>query len=597
MKSLRTFFSLLFAGLCFVIAFGTGIMIFLQYRAYIKESYTAVIENSAHAVERLFPGIKNMDDFLAEGNSRSQDYLNLVLQINEIAEAYNFAYIYYLLYDKGNFLFVIDTDEESIESFYGGTFDEHWLMVYEDAPDEAFAALTQKTFTLTQKPYTDEWGTFVSGFHPLLDDSGTVVGVLGVDYDVSRVQDLEHRAAFAFGISLIIAMAAACLISLRAAASITKPINEVAVAANTLSQMRFDIKTSKLRNDEIGMMQRALYAIRDTLRQTMGEINNEQLGKQLNISRNLNQIIKRSTDELQTISSGMDLLDGTSKQEKNSVQKTADAAADIIKSIELLNRAVESQSESITSSAHLIEEMVKGIHNIQNTVHDANRITETLGDSSKTGRKNLEQLAENLTRIAERSVALEKANETIASIASQTNILAMNAAIEAAHAGETGKGFAVVSSEIRKLAVLSNQESESISAEIKNMAGAINEIRQVSGHTVESMNNIFNKLSDMNASFAGIKSTIEMQAVNGNRILESLKTIRDMANEVNNGSGKIRQDSDVIDKTVRELKTVSEEVGRSVNETRQAGKQMADSFSMAKKIEDGKIIIRPGRQR
>ena len=171
----------------------------------------------------------------------------------------------------------------------------------------------------------------------------------------------------------------------------------------------------------------------------------------------------------------------------------------------------------------------------------------------------------------------------------------MNAAIEAAHAGEAGRGFAVVSSEIRKLAVSSNRESESISTEIRNMAEAIAEIRKVSAVTVESMQHIFMKLSEMGASFASIKGTIEMQAVNGGRILDALGKIRGMADEVNRGSANIQQGSSAIDRTVRNLRAVSEEVGSSVDAARQASEQIAVSFSMAKKIADGAVMVRPGQ--
>jgi methyl-accepting chemotaxis protein len=593
MKSLRVTFFLLFVGLCFVVAFGMGMMLFLQYHSYIKRSYTEVITNTAGSVERLFPRLKDSGGLIADGEARRDAYFELVRQVNEITEAYGFAYIYYLQYSDGAFRFIFDTDD--LDSFDDGTFDRYWLKAYDDAPEEAVEAWNRKALVITREAYTDEWGTFISGFYPIPGPSGAVAGLLGLDFDVSYVKGLERRSLLAFGFSLLIALVVAGLLSFRVASSITGPINEVAAAANTLAQMRFDIKTSQLRKDEIGIMQKALYAIRDTLRQTMGEINDEQLGKQLNISRNLNQIISRSSEELRTISARVDILEGKTREENESVRDTAVSVADIISSIETLNRAVESQSESVAASSDLIEQMVMGIRDIEATVREANEITETLGESSKDGRKTLERLTEDLSRMAERSAALEQANETIANIAAQTNILAMNAAIEAAHAGEAGKGFAVVSSEIRKLATSSNRESESISAEIKNMAEAIAEIRKVSGLTVESMNTIFMKLSEMGASFASIKGTIEMQAVNGGRILDALKKIRNMADEVNNGSAVIRQGSVAIEKTVKDLQAVSEEVGESVSTAQQASRQIGVSFSMAKKIVDGTIIVRPDR--
>jgi methyl-accepting chemotaxis protein len=592
MKTLRATFFLLFVGFGFVIAVGMGMMLFLQYRSYIRKSYSDVIENTAHTVDRLFPQIEDTDSLLAQGEAREESYFSLVRQINEINESFGFAFIYYIQYTGGNFRFVLDTDD--ISSFEDGTFfDEYWLKDYLDAPDEALYALTQNEFTITKEPYTDEWGTFISGFYPITNDAGAVTGVLGLDFDVSYVRNLEQKAVFAFTLSLAVVLMVAGLLSLRIAASITRPINEVAVAANTLAQMRFDIKTSKLRKNEIGVMQRALYAIRDTLRQTMGEINDEKLGKQLNISKNLNQIIEQSSEELRTISAGMDLLESKIREENEFVQETSISVTDISGSIETFKRAVDSQMESIASSSELIEQMVRDIHDIQAMVRKAQDITETLGESSKGGKKTLEQLTEDMALMTERSAALEQANGTIANIATQTNILAMNAAIEAAHAGESGKGFAVVSSEIRKLAVSSNKESESISIEIKNMAESIDKIRDVSSLTVESMNNIFMRLSEMNASFAVISNNIEIQAVKGGRILEDLKKIRTVADEVNSGSDSIQRGSTSIEKTVRDLQAASEEVGSSVSTAQKASKQIAVSFSMAKKLMDGTIIVRP----
>ena len=592
MKSLRTTFLLLFSGLSLAVALGIGLILFFQYHLYIVRSYTETIENTARSIERLFDEIKDPQSIIDEGRAGSQKYFDLVYKLNHISESYGFVYIYYVQQNRGKINFIIDTDD--IELF-GGDIDNYLLKPYDDAPDEIMQAWTSGMFTITKEPYTDEWGTFVSGFLPIMDDSGRVAGVLGLDLDVSYVLGLQNQAIYVFIISLVIIMTAAFMVSLKVASSITKPINEVAVATNTLAQMRFDIKTSKLRKDEIGIMQTALYAIRDTLRQTMGEINDEKLGKQLNISKNLNKIINQSNEELRTIINGINLLANKSGEEKDSVQKTSKSVDDISKNIEALSKAVESQSENINSSSQMIEQMVDGINSIKDTVQKANYITITLGESSKKTKKTLEQLTKDISNLTERSVALEKANKTISDIAAQTNILAMNAAIEAAHAGESGKGFAVVSSEIRKLAELSNKESNSISAEIKNMTEAISGIKNVSGENAESMNNIFIKLSDMSSSFAIIKDTIDMQAQKSGLIMKALNMIKNIADEVSKDSEKIIYDSSAVVSSVNDLDSASKEVSRSVNDAQDASSQIAASFSMAKKIVDGKFIIRPDR--
>ena len=107
------------------------------------------------------------------------------------------------------------------------------------------------------------------------------------------------------------------------------------------------------------------------------------------------------------------------------------------------------------------------------------------------------------------------------------------------------------------------------------------------------MNNIFNKLTEMSASFAGIKNNIDMQTQSSGQIVEALKKLRSMVDEVNKDSAKIKDDSSAIANTVTALTSASRDVSASVSAAQNASRQIADSFSMAKKIVDGKIIIKP----
>ncbi|MDR1904796.1 MAG: methyl-accepting chemotaxis protein [Treponema sp.] len=590
MKSLRTTFFVLFAGICIFISFGMGMLMYIQYTSYIKQTYMGTLEKVVKVIGHTYPVINDREALMRITGEHSDEYDALLANLQQMAEDFNIAYIYFIEKDGNEFRFVFDIDDIGLSD---EEYQEVYLESYEDVPPELIEAFDSGALTMTRNAYTDEYGTFVSAFLPVFNEAGRMTGILSADYDISYVQALERRAIISFIIAMAISVSIAGIMSLRIAVSLIMPIKEVTIAADALAAMRFDIKTSAMRKDEIGELQKALYTIRDKLRQTMGELNNEQLGKQLNISRNLNAIIKQSNDELAVITGNVDLVQGKTDHEVRSVLETSASVEEIIKNINTLDNAVETQSVNIANSSLAIEKMVDDIGAIRSVVHRANETTESLGSSSEAGRQMMERLTGELARLTEQSKILEEANGTISNIAGQTNILAMNAAIEAAHAGEAGKGFAVVAGEVRKLAESSNKESAAISKEIKKMEEAIVQMRRVSVETVEMMNGMFMKIGDMGKSFNTINNAIEAEAANGGRILEALMTMREMIEEVRNGSEKIQRGSVVIHETFEELKKTSQEVHESVVNVQAVSKHIAGSLAMANKIAMGKVIIKP----
>jgi methyl-accepting chemotaxis protein len=226
-------------------------------------------------------------------------------------------------------------------------------------------------------------------------------------------------------------------------------------------------------------------------------------------------------------------------------------------------------------------------------VHQAHETTGNLSKSSDTGRKMLHNLSEELSRIAEQSAFLEEANAALVNIAAQTNILAMNAAIEAAHAGEAGRGFAVVAGEVRSLAELSNKESTSISDEIKNMRNGIEKIRQVSTETVETLSRMFTEVNDMQASLDTVNSAVDAQASNGSQVLNALTSLRDTTEQVHTGSDEIQKESDLIYKTVEDLRKISQDVSDSILDVQTASKTIAKSLNVAQLIAEGHYLVVP----
>ncbi|MHB9291557.1 putative methyl-accepting chemotaxis protein [Hollandina sp. SP2] len=401
--------------------------------------------------------------------------------------------------------------------------------------------------------------------------------------------DVTSMLQFNIIIALIALFITGLVISF-VAMKITNPINDIVKAAQALANMEFTMPIPQDRKDEIGDIQRAFHTIRDALKKTLDNINNEHQG-QKNISQNLKVAITESSDGLGVITQNMDSVQDKTNVQMNSVIQTALSVENIITQIHYLENAVNTQAERIAHSSESIEQMVEGIDSVRSIVHQAHRTTEELSTLSAIGQKSLNHLTEELTRIAEQSAFLEQANTALVNIAAQTNILAMNAAIEAAHAGEAGKGFAVVAGAVRNLAELSNKESASISQEIKNMQTGIEQIRQVASETANTLTRMFMEVTDMQGSFNTVNTAVDAQASNGSQVLEALGTLQETTEQVRSGSDEIQKASVSIHTVIENLKHNSQDVSDSVVDVQQASKNIAGSLNIARMIAEGKYLV------
>jgi methyl-accepting chemotaxis protein len=345
------------------------------------------------------------------------------------------------------------------------------------------------------------------------------------------------------------------------------------------------VEIKRFRNDEIGYIQRAMMTIRDGLKAALDDIR-ANLRQVTQFSRRMNTVVTESSDAMGVITGNMRDAQKRTQEQHGSAQAVSDATDDIFTQIRSLDKAVQTQAANISESTAAITQMVANIDAIRAAANQASRITDGLEASSEKGHKMLVTLVEEIRGIEAESQLLFSANKTIAEIAAQTNILAMNAAIEAAHAGEAGRGFAVVAGEIRKLAELVGKESNSVAQEITKMGRGIQQIQTASDETAGTMDRIFKEIKDMDVSFGAVNRAVEEHSSGGAEILKAIKTLQDTTQAVQEGSGAIFKRSGAIREAMDKLEKISEEVNDEVKTV------LAASQSITSFLENAKEMIR-----
>ncbi|MDR1506769.1 MAG: bacteriohemerythrin [Treponema sp.] len=317
--------------------------------------------------------------------------------------------------------------------------------------------------------------------------------------------------------------------------------------------------------DEMGNIARSFNAVVNNLRRLVITLENE--GENLDdVGLELSSHMNETAGAMAEIRASINAILERTGVQNASVQGTNAAMEQITASIMELNDQVVVQSESVSQSSAAIEEVLANIDSVAGICQANVENVSNLAEASGIGRTGLEEVAADIQEIARESEGLLEINAVIQNISSRTNLLSMNAAIEAAHAGEAGRGFAVVADEIRKLAENASKQSSTIGTVLKKITGSITLIRQAAEGVLGKFEAIDSRVKTVLEQEEHIRGAMEEQSAGSRQILESLEKLTEITLKVKTGAGKMQEKSLEVIGEGKNLETAAAEISNGVSE-------------------------------
>ena len=349
---------------------------------------------------------------------------------------------------------------------------------------------------------------------------------------------------------------------------ISRPLGIVMDGVEKVARGDMTWEPAYVRKDELGEISTGLYRAVESTRALLLSIQ-DSFSDSISLSRNITGASAETSAAITEILANLESITRQVEHLSREVDGNYHSCVNISDAVKTLDSLVEDQSSAVVQSSASVEQMMSSINSVSHITSQRFEGSEKLVGYTRDGSHQIEKANQQILNVAKQTDSILEITAVIDNIASQTNLLAMNAAIEAAHAGEAGKGFAVVADEIRKLAESSGQNSRAITELLDAISLAIRNASDSSGESLNSFKLIQSEVGILVSSLSEIATSMTQMSSGATQVLSASGALTQSVAGVSEQTSVIVNSTEDITKGVEKSREMVELTKQGVEEIAQ----------------------------